>query len=301
VGGDLKAIRSFCVTAALAGLLSAMPLQAQEPVGASEQSGEGTVQQGLDDASVATVVAPADALHVDVSQGQEPAPTAPTTDAKSPAAEAQKPQISPSTPGNPDEDYGKQNKRILGIVPNYRAVSANTHLPPLNFKSEVWLATQDTFDYSDFIFVAVLAGLDMAGKSEPTFGQGAEGYGKYYWHVFADTGIENYMAEAIVPWATREDPRYYTMGRGGFPKRAGYALSRLFITRTNSGNNTFNLSEIVGAGGAAGIGNAYYPAQANPWVKTYQRWGTQVGLDGVFNVVKEFWPDINRKIFRGKY
>jgi hypothetical protein len=45
----------------------------------------------------------------------------------------------------------------------------------------------------------------------------------------------------------------------------------------------------------------YYPAESNPFVKTYQRWGTQVGLDGVFNVLKEFWPDINQAVFRGKY
>jgi hypothetical protein len=274
---------------AVSGILTAASVRAQEAVGAREQSREATVWPGIDDAA-----------SIEVSQDQEPAQT-PPTDGHSTAPDAPKPQVSPSTPGNPDEEYGKQNKRILGIVPNYRAVSANTHLPPLNFKSEMWLATQDTFDYSDFIFVAALSGIDMAGKSQPAFGEGAEGYSKYYWHVFADTGIENYMAEAIVPWATREDPRYYTMGRGGFTKRTGYALSRLFITRTNSGKSTFNLAEIVGAGGAAGIGNAYYPTEANPWVKTYQRWGTQVVLDGVFNMVKEFWPDINKAIFRGKY
>ncbi len=211
------------------------------------------------------------------------------------------PNGTPATPSKPDEEYGKQNKRILGIIPNYRAVSANTQLPPLTFKSEMWLATQDTFDYSDFILVAGLAGISMAGKSEPSFGQGAEGYGKYYWHTFLDGAIENYMTEAIVPAATREDPRYYTMGRGGFVKRSGYAVSRLLITRTNSGKSTFNLSEVVGAGAAAGIGNWYYPAHYNPWVKTYQRWGTQVGLDGMFNVLKEFWPDINHAVFHGKY
>ena len=215
--------------------------------------------------------------------------------------DAPKPEASPSTPTKPDEEYGKQNKRILWVIPNYRAVSANTHLPPLSFKSELWLATQDTFDYSDFIFVGGLAGIDMAGKSQPSFGHGAEGYGKYYWHVFVDGAIENYMTEAIVPWPTKEDPRYYTMGKGGFAKRTGYAVSRLFITRTNSGGSTFNLSEVVGAGAAAGIGNAYYPAEHNPWVKTYQRWGTQVGLDGVFNVLKEFWPDIDRAVFGGKF
>jgi hypothetical protein len=109
------------------------------------------------------------------------------------------------------------------------------------------------------------------------------------------------MTEAVVPVATKEDPRYYTMGKGGFVKRTGYAVSRLFITRTNSGVSTFNLSEVVGAGAAAGIGNAYYPAQNNQWVKTYQRWGTQVGLDGAFNLLKEFWPDVNQAIFHGKY
>jgi len=75
----------------------------------------------------------------------------------------------------------------------------------------------------------------------------------------------------------------------------------LFITRTDAGHTTFNISEIVGNGAAAGIGNAYYPAQSNTWVKTYQRWGTQIALDGVFNIAKEFWPDINKSIFHQKY
>jgi hypothetical protein len=287
------------MAAVLAGGVASV--QGQGPASAQEQSQDAMVPSGLYRTSVTTSVELTYVVHEAFAQDQGPPQTGTTTNGNSSPPDGPKPQASPSTPTSPDEGYGKQNKRILGIVPNYRAVSANVHLPPMSFPSELWLATQDTFDYSDFIFVGALAGLDMASKSQPTFGQGAEGFGKYYWHVFADTGIENYMAEAIVPAATREDPRYYTMGKGGFPKRAGYALGRLFITRTNSGKSTFNLSEIVGAGGAAGIGNLYYPAQANPWVKTYQRWGTQVGLDGVFNVLKEFWPDINQAVFRGKY
>ncbi len=231
------------------------------------------------------------------AQGQ----TSATTNGQSSVPVAPTPNDSPSQVNNPNDQFGKQPKRILGIIPNYRAVSANTQLPPLNFKGELWLATQDTFDYSNFIFVGALAGIDMAGKSQPIFGQGAEGFGKYYWHTFADVGIENYMTEAVVPLATKEDPRYYTMGRGGFFKRTGYAVTRLFITRANSGKRTFNFSEVIGAGAAAGISNAYYPSQNNQWVKTYQRWGTQVAFDGVFNVLKEFWPDVDQAIFHGKY
>jgi hypothetical protein len=287
-------------------MLAVVPVQAQESASAREQSGERTVTSDLYDSSPTTKVTLPDVSLTDTSQSQtqqnqSPPPPATTKDGKSSLPDAPAPSVTPADANNPNDQFGKQPKRILWVIPNYRAVSANTHLPPPTFKDELWLATQDTFDYSYFILVAGLAGIDMAGKSQPAFGQGAEGYGKYYWHNFADGGIENYMTEAIVPVVTREDPRYYTMGRGGFVKRTGYAVTRLFITRTNSGKSTFNLSEIIGAGAAAGIGNTYYPAQSNPWVKTYQRWGTQVGLDGVFNVLKEFWPDINQAIFHGKY
>jgi hypothetical protein len=285
LGEDLKAIRSFCLAIALAGTFGTSSVQAQGSTSAGEQPQAATVA-GLDNVSLLTE---------DPQQGGAP------TDGKSPLPDAPTPATNTPAPSSTNDQFGKQPKRILGIVPNYRAVSANTELPPLSFKSELWLATQDTFDYSDFIFVGALAGVSMATNSQPSFRQGAAGYGRYYWHVFVDGAIENYMTEAIVPAATREDPRYYTLGKGGFIKRTGYAASRLFITRTNSGKSTFNLSEVVGAGAAAGIGNLYYPAQYNPLVKTYQRWGTQVGLDGVFNVLKEFWPDIDHAVFRGKY
>jgi hypothetical protein len=256
---------------------------------AREQSEEATVRRQLDDVSM---------LADDPQQSNS------KTDGQSSLPDAPNPNINPADTNKPDQsndEYGKQPKRILGIIPNFRAVSANTQLPPLSFKEKFKLASQDTFDYSNIIFVGALAGISMAEKSQPSFEQGAAGYGRYYWHTFVDGAIENYMTEAIVPAATKEDPRYYTLGKGGFFKRSGYAVSRLFITRTDSGKRTINLSEIVGAGAAAGIGNAYYPSESNPFVKTYQRWGTQVGLDGVFDVLKEFWPDLDKAVFHGKY
>lgn len=285
---DLKAILSVFMAMALAAALGTSFVHGQELMGAQQLQPE-TVRFDVVDSALLT----GDPQQQDATSNNK------TSDSKSSLPDAPAPATNPGS--QTDEQYGKQPKRILGIIPNYRAVSANTKLPPLSFKGAMWLATQDTFDYSSFLFVGGLAGIAMAGKSQPSFGQGAEGYGKYYWHSFADNGIENYMTEAIVPALTREDPRYYTLGKGGFVKRTSYAVSRLFITRTNSGGSTFNLSEVVGAGAAAGIGNAYYPPEYNPWVKTYQRWGTQVGLDGLFNVLKEFWPDIDRSIFHGKY
>jgi len=224
-----------------------------------------------------------------------PAPKAPEG-AASAKPDAPQPKVEP-------EQSGQQTKRILWIIPNFRSVSANTYLylPPLSFKEKFWMATQDSFDYSAFVYAGIFAGTAMAGKSEPSFGQGAAGYGNYFAHTFADDTVENYMVEAIVPSLTKEDPRYYTLGRGGVLRRSGYALSRLFITRTDSGKKTLNLSEVVGAGAASGIGNTYYPADQNQLVKTYQRWISQIAQDGVGNLFKEFWPDINKAVFHHKY
>jgi hypothetical protein len=221
----------------------------------------------------------------------------------------QEPKADPATSGstiespkpNTDADQtGVQTKRILWIIPNFRSVSADTHLPPLSFKEKFWLATQDSFDYSAFIYNGIVAGISFGEESEPSFGQGASGYGIYYAHTVADNTVENYIVEAFVPAITKEDPRYYTLGRGGFFKRSGYALSRVFITRNDAGNDTLNISEIAGAGAAAAISNLYYPP-GNTWVKTYQRWGSQLLQDFISFEFKEFWPDINRTVFHNKY
>ena len=271
----------------LASTTGAACVRAQEAATALQQSQEALVE--ANEVSLPSEVSP--------QAGKET--TKPSSEPDKPDAPA--PKTDSADTNDVDNQAGKQPRRILWIIPNYRAVSANTYLPPLSVKEKFWLATEDTFDYSNFILVGGLAGISLGQQSQPSFGTGAAGYGRYYWHIFVDGAIENYMTEAIMPVLTKEDPRYYTLGKGGFVKRTGYAISRLFITRTDSGKNTFYVSEFVGAGAAAGIGNLYYPPQSNTWVKTYQRWGTQLALDGVFNVLKEFWPDIDQKIFHGKY
>lgn len=206
-----------------------------------------------------------------------------------------------TTPTDPPQDSsGKQSKRILWIIPNYRAVSADTQLPPQSVTEKFKLATEDSFDYSSFMLAGILAGIGQARNSNPEFRQGGAGFGRYYWHSFTDQAVGNYFTEAIVPAVTHEDPRYYTLGHGGLWHRSAYAISRLLITRTDSGGRSFNFSEIVGNGAGAGVSDLYYPSQERTWTKTGQKWLTQVALDGVFNVFKEFWPDISHSVFRQK-
>ena len=209
-------------------------------------------------------------------------------------------QATTSAAVHPSTAEGQQTKRILFIIPNFRSVSVDAKLPPLSPGDKFKLMLQDSFDYSSFIYVGILAGVAQAQNSYPAFHQGAAGYGRYYWHSFADNVGGNLMTEAIVPTLTHEDPRYYTLGRGGFLRRTTYSISRLLVTRTDSNGRSPNISEIVGNGAAAGIGNLYYPSQDRTWTKTGQRWLTQIGLDGGSNLIKEYWPFLNSKLFRRK-
>jgi hypothetical protein len=213
---------------------------------------------------------------------------------------AQSNQTAQLATGNSAVQEGLQTKRILGIVPNFEAVSVNVTLPRQSAKEKFMGATEDSFDYSSLIFVGGLAGVGQASNSIPEFHQGAAGYARYYWHTFLDQTDENYLVEFAFPVALHQDGRYYTLGRGGVLKRTAYSFSRILITRTDSGNETFNASEIIGAGAASGISDFYYPGQERTWTKTGQRWLTNVSLDGATFVLREFWPDINNAFFHKK-
>jgi len=195
---------------------------------------------------------------------------------------------------------GQQTKRILGIMPNFRSVSVDAKLPPQSGKDKFKGTSQDAFDYSDFVFVGLLAGIAQAENSFPEFHQGAAGFGRYYWHTLADQVDEDYQVEFIFPVVLHQDARYYTLGRGGLLKRTAYSFSRIFVTRTDSGGETFNASEIIGAGAASGISDLYYPSVERTWTKTGQRWLVNVGLDGATFIFKEFWPDLNDRYFHQK-
>ena len=192
-----------------------------------------------------------------------------------------------------------QTKRILGIIPNFRSVSTDEILPAQTLKEKFLTATDDSFDYSSIFIPAMLAVYSEQTGATPEFGTGAVGYGRYFWHAAVDQTSENYMVEFVVPVMTREDTRYYTLGRGGFFKRTGYALSRAVVTRTDSAHETFNISEVVGAGASAGLSSLYYPTRQRSLGNTGTEWGLDIAIDAASFVAKEFWPDINHRFLHG--
>ena len=196
---------------------------------------------------------------------------------------------------------GTSKDRLFFAMPNFLTLENSEHVPPLTVKQKFSVAFRSSFDYFQYPWYAVLAGISQAQNSEPGYGQGAEGYGKRYGAAFADGTIEKFMVNSIVPSVMRTDPRYYQLGKGTFWHRTEYALSRLVITRADSGHNTFNFAEVGGAGMAAAISTYSYHPEADKTVSnTMTVWGTQVSYDALRIVLNEFWPDIRRKFHKNK-
>jgi hypothetical protein len=205
------------------------------------------------------------------------------------------PQNSPQPPA----DSGP-SKRLFFIIPNFRSVRTTVVLPPQTVKEKFVDASQDTFDYSSLALELILAGYSQATNATPEFGHGGIAYGRYLWHSAADQSIENYVVEFIVPTITREDTRFYQLGHGGFKRRTLYALTRTFVTKTDSGKESVNLGEIVGAAAASGISQLYYPRPERTAGQFISKYATNLGIDAAAYFLREFEPEISRKLAHQK-
>jgi hypothetical protein len=206
---------------------------------------------------------------------------------------------------------GTSNDRLFYTLPNFLTLQKG-HLPPLSVKDKFKVVALGTFDPVEFPWWGIIAAIDQAADSEPAFGQGWRSYAQRYGTVAGDSMVENFMVGAVFPSVLHQDPRYYQSGQGGFFRRTGYSISRIFVTLGDSGHKQFNFSEVFGAGTAAAISTyTYHPRHniistpTNPrdfipsdrnFDNVISTWGTQLALDTTTLVIKEFWPDIHRKI-----
>ncbi|MGA8029122.1 MAG: hypothetical protein WB992_18435 [Bryobacteraceae bacterium] len=217
---------------------------------------------------------------------QAPAPATPQQPGELPA----KDQPGVPAPGKTAEG---EDKRVFGVLPNYRTAEMSAEVHPLTPKQKLKIATKDSFDYPLVILGGAYAALYQLENNHPEFGQGAKGYFSRFGTSYSDQVIGNMMTEAFMPILFKEDPRYFRKAEGSKMSRTGYALSRIFVTRTDAGKASFNYSEVLGNGIASAIGLSYYPDNRD--VPDYlQNWGIQLGTDATSQVLKEFWPDVKR-------
>jgi hypothetical protein len=194
--------------------------------------------------------------------------------------------------GKPIPTSRQQPKRILGLMPNYRAVTGGATPPPPTAKTNFKIATRQAFDYSSFVFLGITSLAAQGLDEHPSLGKGVPGFWAYSWRGFLDKTDGNYLGGFLLPTILHEDTRYYAMGTGNPWKRVGYAASRTVVTRTYGQHNTFNFSNIGGMVAAQAISKTYYPAGTTPFGVLTTKFGYAIARGIGFTVFREFYPDI---------
>jgi len=143
----------------------------------------------------------------------------------------------------------------------------------------------------------------QAENHDPGFGQGAEGYAKRFGAGLADQASSEFFKDFAYPTIFSEDPRYYRLAGGGGGKRLFHAAGHMFIAHREDGTHMFNFSEWLGTSSAVALSNVYHPDNKRGFSPAAQRVGYSVLADSGFDVLREFWPEIARKLklpFRGQ-
>jgi hypothetical protein len=190
-----------------------------------------------------------------------------------------------------------RDKRVFGVIPNYRTAEASAPFHPISRREKMKIAKQDSFDWPVFLTAGAFAGLYHLQDQNPSFGQGMSGYGKRYGGAYGDQLTGNLFTEGIMPSLLHQDPRYFRLGKGSFGRRMCYALSRVVITKNDSGRRAFNFSEWSGNSISVALSNSYYP-DTRTASDNAERLAVAVGTDAVGNVLKEFWPDVKGRFHR---
>jgi hypothetical protein len=188
-------------------------------------------------------------------------------------------------------------RRILGILPNHNAAPCLSPYLPISIRDKFKIASADAFDPGAVVLAGLAGGSAQLFNSNRPFGQEASGYSRYVGAAYANHVIGDFLAEGAYPSLLHQDPRYFRKGSGSTSSRLRYALSRVFWTQRDAGGTAFNYSRVLGASSTVAISSLYY-ANHRDAEASAAGFGVQLGGTMAANILKEFWPDLSRKISR---
>jgi hypothetical protein len=194
------------------------------------------------------------------------------------------------------------DEKILGIIPNYQTVNdPNAVVTRLTPRQKFTLFFKQTLDPFNLAGAAMGSAFSQRGNQTPKYGAGAAALGMRFGAALADFGAQSFFSSAVLASVLHQDPRYFRKGPGfGIPARIWYSVSRLAITRSDSGRPQFNASNIGGMVMGIAASNLYYPTASIRGTVMAGRVYTSLTGGIMGNVMSEFWPDIQKKFLHRK-
>lgn len=130
---------------------------------------------------------------------------------------------------------------------------------------------------------------------DPPFGTGGGALAKGFGAAIGQRETSLFLGRFLFPALLHQDPRYFPDSEGSSKfHRAMYAASRVFMTRSDSGRQTWNGGYILGNLGSAGISNLYISNRDAGTIFTDFAIG--MAIDAGYNIGREFWPAMRKKV-----
>jgi len=187
---------------------------------------------------------------------------------------------------------------IFWVIPAYK-VDYLKNVKPLTPREKFTEWARGAYDPLGLAASATEAALEHSPRDGYCgYGNGWGGYGKCYGSALLDSNISSFFGDFLFPVLMHQDPRYFALRQGSAGKRILYAVSRVFITRTDSGGTAVDYSALSGTILAAAASNLYYPRQDRGVGLSLSHAGWDLGYTALFNVAAEFWPEIKRAVDR---
>jgi len=190
-------------------------------------------------------------------------------------------------------------KRIFWIIPNFMTTNDQPeNKGPLTPAQKYNIAWHQFWDESAHFGNIIQAGISQAADGIPHYGEGWGAFGERYLAQEGDQFTGSFLIYGLLPNMLHQDPRYFRKGRGSPLSRIAYAASRVLVARTDTGNPTFNASQIFGQLGQAAISLSYYAKQDRDVHGLFVGWAVNQTYNIGWNQLKEFTPDLNAFIRR---
>ncbi len=198
-----------------------------------------------------------------------------------------------------DPAPAKTDKRLFGVLPNYRTVESSAPFMPLTPRQKWNIASHDSFDWPTYALAGVMTFLTPNRNDGSLPSNSVARFATRYARSSADQIVGNMMTEAFFPVVLRQDPRYFRIGSGTTWSRLTSALSQIAVSRNDAGRRTLNTSEFLGNAIATGISTTYSPNLRSA-SSAGQKLAIMISTDTFSNVLKEFGPDLKERFLRRK-
>jgi hypothetical protein len=188
-------------------------------------------------------------------------------------------------------------KREVNRAIDGKAYPSVSEWQPLSARQKFDVFLHSTYAPRTFANAAIDEAADRAkGRHlNREYETGFLGVGQRYGINLATTETDVFFQRFFFPALLRQDPRYFRNPSLPAFKRALYAMSRVLITRTDAGGQTFNSSRILSIAATRAVSDLYVPGERQGMRPIGECLSFTLLRDAGMNLVHEFWPDVRRK------